>query len=84
MNSTRPYFFWDYDLTEADVRRILDSGGELDKQWLISRILTSAKFEDVWKYLTIKGLLAQFSKLRMRPQVKLAWKRALNIWGYEV
>ena len=84
MNSTRPYFLWDYDLTEADVRRILDSGGELDKQWLISRILTSAKFEDVWKYLTIKGLLDQFSKLRMRPQVKLAWKRALNIWGYEV
>ena len=84
MNSTRPYFLWDYDLTEADVRRILDSGGELDKQWLISRILTSAKFEDVWKYLTIKDLLAHFSKLRMRPQVKLAWKRALNIWGYEV
>ncbi len=84
MTKNRPYFLWDYNLSEDDVRTILISGGELDKQWLIARILTNARYEDVWKYLTIKDLVLYFSKLRMRPQVKLAWKKALNIWGYEV
>jgi hypothetical protein len=84
MTKNRPYFLWDYDLSEDDVRAILHTGGELDKQWLIARILTSARFEDVWKYLTVKDLVFYFAKLRMRPQVKLAWKRALNVWGYEV
>lgn len=84
MAKNRPYFLWDYDLSEEDVRKILRTGGEMDKQWLISRILSSAKFEDVWKYITIKDLVSYFAKLKMRPQVKLAWKRALNVWGYEV
>ena len=84
MTKNRPYFLWDYNLSEDDVRTILISGGELDKQWLIARILTNARYEDVWKYLTIKDLVLYFSKLRMRPQVKLAWKKALNVWGYEV
>lgn len=84
MTKNRPYFLWDYDLSEADVRNILHTGGEMDKQWLISRILSSAKFEDVWKYISIKDLVSYFAKLKMRPQVKLAWKRALNVWGYEV
>lgn len=84
MVRNRPYFLWDYDLSEDDVHNILRAGSEMDKQWLISRILSSAKFEDVWKYITIKDLVSYFAKLKMRPQVKLAWKRALNVWGYEV
>lgn len=64
----RPYFLWDYDLTEEDVRRIL----------------TNARFEDVWAYLTAQGITESFSKLRMRPDVKEAWRRALSTWGYHV
>jgi hypothetical protein len=84
MTKNRPYFLWDYNLSEADVHNILRTGGEMDKQWLMSRILSSAKFEDVWKYITLKNLVSNFTKLQMRPQVKLAWKRALIVWGYEV
>lgn len=43
-----PYFIWDYDLTEADVRRILrGEKGEFTRRWLIARILESAHFDDV-------------------------------------
>jgi len=80
MNSTRPYFLWDYDLTEADVRRILDSGGELDKQWLISRILTSAKFEDVWKYTSLSDVRSMMPILKIKKPIRQAWERALSIW----
>lgn len=30
-DAKRPYFLWDYDLTEDDVRRILRGGTEVDK-----------------------------------------------------
>ena len=79
-----PYFLWDYDTTEADVRRILQGGSEIDKQWLIARILTSAKFDDVWKYLKVGDVVEHFPRLKMRPQIKTNWQRALNVWGYAV
>lgn len=44
----KPYFLWDYDLSEADVRTILRNGESHEKAWLVSRILESAAYEDVW------------------------------------
>ena len=49
--TSRPYFLWDYDLTEADVHAILQAGDDTERVWLVSRILESARYEDVWKYL---------------------------------
>ena len=45
----RPYFLWEYDLGEADVRAILRDGESQGKSWLVARILESAAYEDVWK-----------------------------------
>lgn len=80
----RVYFFWDYDLTEEDIKKKLKEGNEYTRIWLVGRILTSAKFEDVWKYLTIKEVLDIFPKLRMRAVIKQAWERAFTAWGYHV
>ena len=80
----RLYFLWDYDLTEDDVRRILRGDNEVEKIWLMSRILTSARYEDVWKYMTLNELIEWFPKLRMRAEIKEAWIRALTVWGYHV
>lgn len=79
-----PYFLWDYDLTENDVRRLLKEGDVYTRQWLVARILSSAKFGDVFDYLTIKEILAIFPKLRMRKEIKQAWERAFTAWGYHV
>ncbi len=84
MDSHRPYFLWDYDLSEDDVRRILREGSQTDKLWLTGRILTSAHFNDVWKYLTIKDILAIFPKLRMRSDIKNNWLNAFRAWNYYV
>jgi len=83
-SKNRPYFLWDYDLTENDVRRILHGKNETEKFWLMGRILTSAHFNDVWKYLTVKDVVKYFSKLRVRPQVRKMWQSALQVWGYNV
>lgn len=79
--SKRPYFLWDYSLSEEDVRRILREGDETSRLWLIARILESAKYEDVWKYLDLEDVVSVFSKLRLKPAVRNAWQRALKVWG---
>jgi hypothetical protein len=83
-NPARPYFLWDYDLTEDQVREIAHGENAIEKQWIMARILTSAKFGDVWKYLTVADVSREFPKLRLRPGVKRAWQRALTVWGYHV
>lgn len=83
ITTQRPYFIWDYDLTEADVRTILRSGSRHEKAWLVARILESAAYEDVWKYLTLAELRTIFPSLQLKPQVRAAWEFALQVWDAE-
>lgn len=80
----KPYFLWDYDLTYKQIYDILQGSNEVEKLWLVARIMTHAKFEDIWKYLTVDDILKVFPKLRLTPKAKQDWQRALNIWGYHV
>jgi uncharacterized protein (DUF433 family) len=78
-----PYFIWDYDLSEADIRAILRGEDEVQKAWLTARLLESARFEDVWQYISLAELRAIFPKLQLKPQVRAAWEFALHVWAVE-
>lgn len=76
------YFFWDYDLTDEDVREILRGANETEKIWVMSRILQSARWDDIWKFLTLKDVQAYFDKIQWRtPYLKDLWKYALEVWS---
>ncbi len=79
-----PYFLWDYELNDNQIRAILNGKNEIEKQWLVARILTHAKYEDVWKYLTLEEIIAVFPRLRLPEKTKQAWHRAFAVWGYHV
>lgn len=81
MKSNRPYFLWDYNLNEDDVRRILAGDNDVERRWLIGRILEAARFADVWKYIKLKDLVAVFPKLKLRSPFKETWTRALEVWN---
>jgi hypothetical protein len=81
--SQRPYFLWDYDLTVADVQAILSGTGTEQKAWIIARILESARYEDVWKFISLVELREIFPKLQLKPQVRGAWEFALKVWTAE-
>lgn len=81
MSSKRPYFLWDYDLTEADVRRILRGANETEKLWMMGRILESATYEDVWKYTDLEEVKNLFPKLRLKKPIHDAWQNALYVWN---
>lgn len=80
----KPYFLWDYDWSEKKVRKILKTGDEYQKKWLIARIISSASFKDVFDYLTLKEILQIWPKLKMRPEIKNAWEKAFKVWGNDV
>ena len=79
-----PYFLWDYDLNENQIRKILHGSNEVEKSWIMTRIMTHAKFEDIWQYFTLEDVVKAFPKLRLPPKNKQYWQRALNVWGYHV
>lgn len=79
----KPYFLWDYDMTEKDVRKILKEGNEFSRLWLVARILESAKYEDVWKYLTLDEVLQFFPKLKLKKVIRKVWLNAFKAWGVD-
>ncbi len=77
----RPYFFWDYEITDQEVRTILREGEPFDKAWVISRILEHARWGDIWRYLTVADIRANFENLRFRrAQDQELWAYALDRW----
>ena len=80
MTKNRPYFLWDYDLSEDDVHRILREGTPVDKNWMLSRILESAKYEDIWKYTTLTEVKEMMPILKIKKPIRQAWERALSVW----
>lgn len=81
--TTRAYFIWDYDLTEADLHAILHGNDEQAKVWVVTRLLESARYEDIWNYISLRELQAIFPKLQLKPKVRAAWEYAMRIWGQE-
>ena len=81
----RLYFFWDYDLSEADVRRIVRQGDLAERAWVITRILEYAKWDDIWRYLTLDDIRRSFDRLAFRrAQDRELWAYALDRWARDV
>lgn len=81
---SKPYFLWDYNLSDKEVKKILRQGDEYEKRWLIARILEHAHFRDVFDYLRPKDIVEFFARLKLRPVTRRYWQRALNAWEYNV
>lgn len=77
----RPYFFWDYEISDEEIRRILRDGSPSEKAWVISRILEYAKWDDIWRYLTLADIREHLAHLHFRrPQDRELWAYALDRW----
>ena len=76
----KPYFLWDYNLTEGMVKEILSLPSLDKKKWLIARILVHCRFQDVWKYLSISEIKEAIPFLRMSQRKKEHWQYAIDLW----
>jgi hypothetical protein len=79
--SDRPYFFWDYDITEEGVHDLVRNGSPAEKAWVIGRILQHAKWADIWRYLTVADIRESLPHIRFRrPQDRELWAYAVERW----
>ena len=79
-----PYFLWDYNLNAQQILNLLHEGAPEDKAWLISRILNYARWDDIWRYVTVNDIHEHFDQLHFRrPQDRDLWAYALERWSHE-
>ena len=66
-------------VARADGRR---GDNEVEKAWLITRILEYAKWDDIWRYLTVGDVRENLPRLCFRwPRDRELWEYALERWG---
>jgi hypothetical protein len=78
----QPYFIWDYDISEEKIWEILRGDDEFYKTWLVGRILQYARWNDIWKYLTLDDVRTHFDRIAWRfPFIREMWAHALEVWS---
>lgn len=80
MTRRLPYF-WDYKLTEKDLREILASRDEIKKRWAVARLVESAPFDEIWDYISLKELQEVFPDLKLKKPIRAVWQKALKVWS---
>jgi hypothetical protein len=53
----------------------------MEQAWVVSRILEYAKWDDIWRYLTLADIRRNFEQLTFRcAQDRELWEYALDRW----
>lgn len=77
-----PRFLWDYDLSDQQVRQLLGQPGLSDiKRFLMERIISECRFEEVFDYLGLDELKRHLSRLTLPAQKRRHWQYALDRWS---
>jgi hypothetical protein len=84
----RPYFIWNVDLSEEDVRAILaGERGELEQAQMMAHIMQNARFADIWLYVRPMDIVAHWPlvhRMLWPQESKELWVWALRMWGHDV
>ena len=73
------YFFPDREVSEEELREILDSGSREQRAWAISHLLRYAQWEDIWDYTTRDQVREIFPELDLPEKLAGAWARMLKL-----
>ena len=77
----RPYFLWDVDVTEAELReRLRHPDPYIRAQWQ-GAVLREARYADVWRNLSLEEILRDWELIRRHLGRRRAqWEFLLNGW----
>jgi hypothetical protein len=76
----RPWFLWDYDLTEAQVHELLTHAPFEQRKWLLGRMLERLGPGEIVRYVSLEVLQQALPHLRLDEKVKRHWEEALELW----
>lgn len=77
-----PYFNQDVAVTNAEVRRALASGDDDERLFWMARILSEARYRDVWRYLSLRrDVVPNWTRLApMLGRRRAFWEFLLDGW----
>ena len=78
----RPYFFWDEDLSVAELREALRAEGQADRRLrLLGKLLREARDIDVWSFVTPADVAAALPALGRRlGRRRRFWEFLIEGW----
>ncbi len=80
-DDAQPYFVWDQPVTVAELRKRLAEGDETERLQWIARVLRDARFDDVWRFLTVADLIRVWPGVaRLLGRRRAFWTWMLNRW----
>ena len=79
-DSTRPWFLWDYDMTEAQVRELLAHAPFEQRKWLLGRMLERLHPDELLRYVSLKEVQRGLPHLRLDERIRRHWEEAIAIW----
>lgn len=79
-NGKRPWFLWDYDLTEAQVQELLTHAPFEQRKWLLGRMLERLAPAEIVRYVSLEALQQALPRLRLDEKVKRHWEEAIALW----
>ena len=80
-STQRPWFLWDYDLTEAQVYELLHHAPFAERKWLVGRLLERLRPPEVFQYLSVEQIRAALPQVRMDSKIQRHWQEAIEIWS---
>jgi hypothetical protein len=78
----RPYFFWDEDVSVAELRAALEPGrDEHERLRLLGKLLREARDVDVWRFVTPSDVAAALPALGRRVgRRRRFWEFLVSGW----
>jgi len=73
------YFFPDREVTDAELRQILEGDDLEERAWAISHLLRYAQWEDIWTYVSREEVRDIFPSLELPENLRQAWGRMLKV-----
>lgn len=78
--SKRPWFLWDYDITDAQVQELLTHAPAQQRAWLLGRMLERLGPSEIVRYVSLETLQQALPTLRLEEKIKRHWQEAIAAW----
>lgn len=76
-----PYFLWDEPTSVRQLREILCTADPELKRYYTAKILREARYDDVWKFLSLQEVSAEWENLRpILGRQRAFWEFLFSVW----
>ena len=76
-----PYFLWDEPMTVSELIAKLRNASRPEKNRLIAKVLREARDTDVWRFVTLSEILANWDQIcSMLGRRRAFWEYLINGW----